>query len=71
MAQHGYKKLHFQMLDQAKSLLANEEYEEAAKVYKRLLPVDPLFAEVQHDMGVCLVNTPGKKEQAAQYFERG
>lgn len=71
MAQHGYKKLHFQMLDQAKSLLANEEYVEAAKVYKRLLPVDPLFAEVQHDMGVCLVNTPGKKEQAAQYFERG
>ncbi len=41
MAQHGYKKLHFQMLDQAKSLLANEEYVEAAKVYKRLLPVDP------------------------------
>ena len=36
MAQHGYKKLHFQMLDQAKSLLANEEYVEAAKVYKRL-----------------------------------
>ncbi len=71
MAQQGYKKVHYQMLDQAKVLLANEDYEEAAKVYKRLLPVDPLFVEVQHDMGVCLVNLPGQKDRAVQYFERG
>lgn len=70
-AQQGYKKVHFQMLDQAKTLLANEDYEEAAKVYKRLLPVDPLFVEVQHDMGVCLTNIPGQKEKAMVYFERG
>jgi len=71
MAQQGYKKLHNQMLDQAKTLLANEEYEDAAKIYKRLLPVDPLFAEVQHEMGLCLVNIPGQKDKAVQYFERG
>ena len=51
-AQQGYKKVHNQLLDQAKVHLANEEYEEAVKVYRRLLPVDPLFVEVQHEMGV-------------------
>lgn len=70
-AQQGYKKVHYQMLDQAKTLLANEDYEEAAKVYKRLLPVDPLFVEVQHEMGVCMANIPGQKDKAVQYFERG
>src|SRR6188768_1731465 len=70
-AQQGYKKIHNQMLDQAKVLLANEDYEEASKIYKRLLPVDPLFVEVFHEMGVCIVNMPGQKEKAITYFERG
>ena len=70
-AQQGYKKIHNQMLDQAKTFLANEEYQEAAKIYKRLLPVDPLFAEVQHDMGLCMANLPGQKDKAMTYFERG
>ncbi|MBX2972981.1 MAG: PD40 domain-containing protein [Flavobacteriales bacterium] len=71
MAQKGYKKVHYQMLDQAKTLLADEDYEEAAKIYKRLLPVDPLFMEAQHDMGVCYANLPGRKDRAVEYFERG
>lgn len=71
VAQKGYKKVHYQMLDEAKMLLANEEYEDAAKLYKRLLPVDPLFMEAQHDMGVCLVNIPGQRHKATEYFERG
>ncbi|MEZ4791604.1 MAG: tetratricopeptide repeat protein [Flavobacteriales bacterium] len=71
IGQQGYKKIHFQMLDQAKTMLANEEYEEAAKVYKRLLPVDPLFAEVQHEMGLCYANIPKQRDKAVEYFERG
>jgi len=70
-AQQGYKKIHNQMLDEAKIHLANEDYEEASKIYKRLLPVDPLFVEVFHEMGVCLVNMPGQKDKAVTYFERG
>lgn len=70
-AQQGYKKVHYQMLDQAKVMLANEDYEEAAKIYKRLIVVDPGFAEVQHDMGVCFVNMPGQKDRAVPYFEKG
>lgn len=71
MAQKGYKKVHYQRLDEAKMLLASEDHEEAAKLYKRLLPVDPLFTEVQHDLGVCYANIPGKKDRAVEYFERG
>lgn len=71
IGQQGYKKVHYQMLDQAKTLLANEDYEEASKVLKRLLPVDPLFVEVQHDMGVCLANMPGQSDRAVTFFERG
>ncbi|MCC6542111.1 MAG: PD40 domain-containing protein, partial [Flavobacteriales bacterium] len=71
IGQQGYKKIHFQMLDQAKTLLANDEYEEAARIYKRLLPVDPLFVEVQHEMGLCYAGMPGQKDRAVEYFERG
>ncbi|HQV76665.1 MAG TPA: hypothetical protein PLE78_14325 [Flavobacteriales bacterium] len=70
-AQQGYKKVHFQMLDQAKAMLADEDFEEAVKIYKRLSPVDPDFVEVQHDLGVCLANIPSKREGASIYFERG
>lgn len=69
--QQGYKKVHNQMLDQAKVHLANEDFEEAAKLYKRLLPVDPDFVEVYHEMGVCLANMPGQKDKAVPFFERG
>ena len=59
------------MLDQAKAMLADEDFEEAVKIYKRLSPVDPDFVEVQHDLGVCLANIPSKREGASIYFERG
>lgn len=71
LAQHGYRRLHYQMLDQAKTFLAGAEYVEASKLYLRLLPVDPLFMEVQHDLGVCLAHIPGQRDGAVGYFERG
>ncbi len=69
-AQKNYKRVHNQMLDQAKILLLAEDYEEAAKLYKRLVPVDTTFAEVSFEYGVCLVNIPGLKDHATAHFER-
>ncbi len=68
-AQRNYKRLHNRMLDEAKLMLGNNEYEEAAKIYKRLIPMDSSFMEVFHELGVCLVNTPGQKEKSVPYFE--
>lgn len=65
-----YKRPHNQLLDQAKALLAQEEYEEAAKLYKRLLPVDTAFVEVYYEYGVCLVNLPGQRDKAVPHLER-
>lgn len=70
VAQKNYKRVHNQMLDQAKVLYANEEYEQAARIYKRLLPLDSTFAEVYHEYGVCLANMPGTAEQATPFFEQ-
>src|SRR5690606_31633891 len=49
---------HNQMLDQAKVLFANGDYVDAARIYKRLLPVDTTFAEVYREYGICLRRSP-------------
>ncbi len=69
-AQKNYKRVHNQMLDQAKLLLANEEYEEAAKIYRRLVMIDTTFAEVDYEMGRCLVNMTEERETSIPFFER-
>ena len=70
MAQQNYKRPHNRMLDDAKLLLAQGEYPEAAKIYKRLLPVDPEFAEVQHELALCYLGIPGQLHRATPYLER-
>ena len=53
-------------------MLANEDYEDAAKIYKRLLPVDTAFVEVYHEMGVCQCEHPRQARQGGpHYFEKG
>jgi len=69
-AQKNYKRLHNQMLDQAKLLFANEDFEDAARIYKRLLPVDTTFGEVYHEYAVCLLNIPGSREMATPFLEQ-
>ena len=69
-AQPNYKRPHNQMLDQAKAHLANEDFEQAWKIYKRLLPVDTGFVEVYYEAGLCLVNLPGQRESAVPHLER-
>lgn len=69
-AQQNYKRLHNQMLDQAKVLFANEDYEDAARIYKRLLPVDTTFGEVYHEYAVCLLNLPGSRGMAIPFLEQ-
>lgn len=70
IAQKNYKRVHNQMLDQAKLLYANEDYQQAARIYVKLLPLDTAFAEVYHELGVCLKNTPGASAEAVPYFEQ-
>ncbi|MBL0127325.1 MAG: PD40 domain-containing protein [Flavobacteriales bacterium] len=69
-AQMNYKRPHNQLLDQAKAYLAAEDYAEAAKLYKRLLPVDTAFVEVYYEYGLCLVNLPTQRDKALPYLER-
>jgi hypothetical protein len=69
-AQKNYKRVHNDMLDQAKALLKAEDYEEASKIYRRLVPVDTAFAEVSYEMGVCLAHMPGRREEATPHLER-
>jgi hypothetical protein len=68
--QANYKRPHNQMLDQAKAHLAFGEHAEALKIYKRLLSVDPAFAEVNYEAALCMVNLPGLREQAVPLLER-
>jgi hypothetical protein len=69
VAQKAYKRVHNDMLDQAKVLLANENYEDAAKLYKRLLPVDSSFAEPFYEMALCQNNIPGQRDKAVPNLE--
>ncbi len=69
-AQTGYKRMHNRMLDEAKVLLSNGEYQEAAKIYQLLLPVDPEFTEVRYELGLCLAGTSGQRGRAIPLFER-
>lgn len=69
-AQKGFKAMHHRMHDQAKILLAAEDHEEAAKIYKRIVAIDTNFAQVTHEYGVCLANIPELRENAVPLFER-
>jgi len=68
-AQNNYKRIHNEMLDQAKDALDHDDLEEAAKLYKRLLPVDTTFSPVYYEMGMCMIHMPGQKDKAAAMFE--
>ncbi|MFN3875633.1 MAG: hypothetical protein ACK4L7_06945, partial [Flavobacteriales bacterium] len=69
-AQAGYKRPHNQMLDQAKALLAAEDYAAAAHIYKKLLPIDTGFVEVYYEYGLCLANLPGQRDKSVPHLER-
>lgn len=68
-AQTNYKRIHNEMLDQAKDALDHDDLEEAAKLYKRLLPIDTTFSPVYYEMGLCMLHMPGQKEKAVGMFE--
>lgn len=69
-AQKHYKRAHNNMLDEAKALMANEQYVNAARIYKKLLPVDTSFMEVQYELGYCLARIPGKRDQSVPYLRK-
>ncbi|MBL8002430.1 MAG: PD40 domain-containing protein [Flavobacteriales bacterium] len=70
MAQTGYKRVHNKMLDDAKVLLAEEHYLEAARIYRRLEPMDTAFTEVSYELAQCALHIPGGTPEATKLLER-
>ncbi|MFZ1688923.1 MAG: tetratricopeptide repeat protein, partial [Flavobacteriales bacterium] len=69
-AQQGFKRTQNKMLDEAEVLMQAQEYSEAAKIYRRLVPVDTGFAEASYNLGLCEWNLPGRWESSAPHFAR-
>lgn len=69
-AQQGYKRAHNKMLDDAKVLLAEEHYLEAARIYRRLVPLDTTFTEVSFELAQCELHLPGQRTAATALLER-
>lgn len=68
-AQHGYSRANYRMLDEARALYEGEQWTDAAKIYKRLLPVDTSFADVYYELGVCERMIPVLRDHADAHFE--
>ncbi|HEX2617647.1 MAG TPA: hypothetical protein VHL57_08900, partial [Flavobacteriales bacterium] len=68
-AQNGYSRTHSRMFDEAHGLYEAEQWVDAAKIYKRLLPVDTAFADVYYEMGMCEAQIPGQRDKAVGRFE--
>ena len=67
-AQEGFKRTQTRMLDEAELLMQAEGYADAAKIYRRLLPIDTTFAEVSYNLGLCEWRLPGRWAQSAGHF---
>lgn len=68
-AQRNYTRTHERMLTEARDLLAADRWADAAKIYKRLLPVDTAYADVAYELGTCLQNMAGQRDKAIPMFE--
>ncbi len=69
-AQEHYKRVHNRMLDDAKVLLAEGQYLEAGKIYRKLLPVDTSFIEVYYELAQCELKLPGQWDRATVHLEK-
>lgn len=69
MAQRGYTRAQHQMLAEARNLALAGQWSDAWLLYKSLLPVDTAFADIWQEAGMCELNLPNMREQAAQHFE--
>jgi hypothetical protein len=68
-AQQNYTRTHNKMLDEAKSLYGAGQWADAAKIYRKLVPVDTTFGEVSYELGMCLTHMPGQRDKALPFFE--
>ncbi len=67
-AQHGYGRSEYNLLDEARSLTEGGQWNDAYRIYKRLIGVDTTFAETLYGIGTCEANMPGKRDKAAEHF---
>lgn len=56
------------MLAQADAFYIGEEYEKALPLYDQLFAADTTHALVAYRMGICCLNVPSQKAQAARYL---
>ena len=69
-AQQHYSRAHNRMLDEATALMANGEYLNATRIYRKLIPVDTTFMDNYYDMGYCLAHVAGQREKALPYLAK-
>lgn len=68
-AQRDYSRANYRMLDEARALFEGEQWSDAAKIYRRLLPVDTAFADVYYELGLCEMMMPSQRDKADGRFE--
>lgn len=68
-AQRGYTRTQYNMLDEARTLMEDGQWNDAYKIYKRLLYLDTTFAETYYGIGMCEVNMPAFRDRATGHFE--
>ena len=54
---------------QAENFVLYEEYKDALPLYLGLLRIDPGNSNFKYRIGQCLINIPGRKEEAISYLE--
>ena len=67
-AQQHYTRTHARMMDEATALMANGEYLNAARIFRKLIPVDTAFMDNYYNMGFCMARVPGQREKAYPYL---
>jgi hypothetical protein len=54
---------------QAENFVLYEEYKEALPLYVGLLRIEPSNSNFKYRIGQCLINMPGRKQEAIRYLE--
>ncbi len=69
-AQQHFTRTHARMMDEATALMANGEYLNAARIFRKLIPVDTAFMDNYYNMGFCMARVPGQREKAYPYLDK-
>lgn len=68
-AQPGFKRADLRIYDDAMILFEEGAWKEAYQGFKRVIKVDTTYADLHYALGVCALNLPGHRSEAAAHFE--